>query len=180
MKIRLLVLLFGVLSMSDSVAANTDGQSAEAVAWEVLGDMTYTDDGHTFHATFSPRVKRLQGADIIMAGYMIPIEPTEKHSHFVMTGLPLVGCTFCGGDGKPETYVEVKMVKPLRFSYDPIVLRGKLTLTADNDMGLFYTLKKARPASLPKETIEKLLPPVTEPAYQLKIEEKLEGGERTP
>ncbi|MBS12685.1 MAG: hypothetical protein CME19_13910 [Gemmatimonadetes bacterium] len=181
MRTQRTAVLIGFLSMFLTGAVVSAEGLPQTVAWEVLGDMTYKDDGKTFFATFSPRVQKLKDKEIIVAGYMIPVEPSEMQGRFVLSGLPLAGCTFCGGGGgEPETYIEVTVVDPFRFTYDPIALKGKLIIVDQDEWGLFYRLHKATPVKLAAAELQKLLIPTREAAYQVEVDEGPEKGDKVP
>jgi len=49
-------------------------------------------------------------------------------------------CFFCGGAG-PETVMEVFAKEPIKYSAEPVMLKGKLELNDSDVNRLIYTLK---------------------------------------
>ena len=72
---------------------------------------------------------------------MMPLEPGEKHTHFLLSSVPLT-CSFCTPGG-PESMVEVKTSTPVRYTLDPVVVEGRFALLADDPYGLYYRVTEA-------------------------------------
>ncbi|NJO03030.1 MAG: hypothetical protein HC880_16295 [Bacteroidia bacterium] len=88
------------------------------------------------------KIRELEGKVIELNGYMYPFETASTHTHFALSYLPVSACFFCGGAG-PETVVEIKSVKPIKYSDKKIHVRGKLKLNRSFSSSLFYTLEEA-------------------------------------
>ena len=54
-------------------------------------------------------------------------------------------CSFCLPGG-PEQMVEVKTKTPVKYTFDPVVLSGRLAVLKDDPTGVFYRLTEAQPA----------------------------------
>ena len=63
-----------------------------------------------------------------------PIEHVDARGEFVH--LP----------GGPESMVEVKTKAPVKYTFEPMVLSGKLAILKDDPTGVFYRLTDAVPA----------------------------------
>ena len=50
-----------------------------------------------------------------------------------------VTCSFCMPGG-PESLVEVKTKQPVKYSFEPIVVSGKLSVLKDDPTGVFYRI----------------------------------------
>jgi hypothetical protein len=74
---------------------------------------------------------------------MMPLEPGEKQSHFLLSSVPMT-CSFCVPGG-PESMVEVKTRTPVRYSMEPVVVEGRLLVLADDPYGLYYRMTDAVP-----------------------------------
>jgi hypothetical protein len=48
--------------------------------------------------------------------------------------------------GGPESMVEVKMKTPVKYSFDALVVTGKLSVLKDDPSGIFYRITDAEPA----------------------------------
>jgi hypothetical protein len=52
-------------------------------------------------------------------------------------------CAFCLPGG-PESLVEVRTKTPVKYTFEPVVLSGKLTVLKDDANGLYYRLTDAQ------------------------------------
>jgi len=78
-------------------------------------------------------------------GFMMPLEMGDKQTHFILSAMP-VSCAFCMPGG-PEQLVEVRTTKPVKYTFDPVVLTGKLAVLKDDPTGVFYRLTDAQPSN---------------------------------
>lgn len=92
--------------------------------------------------TFSDDVKALNGKEIVLEGWMIPLDELRGKNYFVLSALPFANCFFCGGAG-PETVMEVFSEKNIKFTEKRIKVKGILNINADDPMKLMYILQKA-------------------------------------
>lgn len=112
-----------------------------ALQWEELADVVAGKDFGP--PTFGPKVSQLDGQQVILQGFMLPMENADKQSHFVLSANP-PHCYFCMPGGA-ESMVEIFAAPPIAFSYDPIVVQGTLHLIrGDESLGLYYQLKGVR------------------------------------
>lgn len=138
------VLVFLLLGSNFLVAQNN-------ITWSILGDVKfekkYSEDlGMNFdEATFGEQVKAYEGKEIIIRGYMIPLDALGIS--YVLSKNNNANCFFCGGAG-PETVIELEMLpgKVQRYKTDEIkTFKGTLQLNVSNENQLTYVLKKAEP-----------------------------------
>jgi len=124
-----------------------------ATDWKVFGKTREiniegkTKDGMDFQyfkPGFTPEVKALDGKEITVKGFMFPLNSTEKQHLFLFGPFP-VNCPYQYHVG-PALVLEVHADKnPMAFSYDPIVVTGKLELVSkDPEFSVFYRLDDAR------------------------------------
>lgn len=92
--------------------------------------------------TFSKEVESLNGKEIILEGWIIPLDELRGKNYFVLSALPFANCFFCGGAG-PETVLEVFLKKDLSFTEKRIKVKGKLTINPDDPLKLMYILQEA-------------------------------------
>ncbi|MEX0729153.1 MAG: DUF3299 domain-containing protein [Aquisalimonadaceae bacterium] len=113
------------------------------VPWSTMTGIETREGNHGLLVpVFNDEVRSLNGKDVRIQGFMLPLENTEQHSHFMLTSTP-PSCFFCLPGG-PESIVEVKADRPVDFSFEPVVLAGRMELMEDSDMGLFYRLNGAK------------------------------------
>jgi hypothetical protein len=91
---------------------------------------------------FSEEVLALENQEVIIKGYIIPVEGYKSHKEFIFSAFPYNLCFFCGGAG-PETVMEVFATESVKYTTDPIYLKGKLELNASDINRLMYALNNA-------------------------------------
>ncbi|NBB88789.1 MAG: DUF3299 domain-containing protein [Bacteroidetes bacterium] len=120
--------------------------------WKTLGQLTYKKEMDEFlgfkidKPVFGEPVKALEGKEITIRGYIIPVEGYKDQTEFVFSAYPYSMCFFCGGAG-PETVMEVEARESVEYTADPVTLKGTLHLNADDINALMYKLTDARQVS---------------------------------
>lgn len=138
----------GILLLAMIMAAGAVGAQEENI-WKTLSKVAYKKEYHELLGfkvdvpVFSPQIKDLDGKMITVRGYVIPTEGFKSHKEFVFSAFPYNMCYFCGGAG-PETVMEVEALEPVKFTSDPIVLRGTLQLNAKDINRLMYKITEAK------------------------------------
>ena len=119
---------------------------AQAPIWKTLGKITYVKEYNDFlgfkidKPVFSQEIKDLEGSEITVKGFIIPVEGYKSHTEFVFSAFPYNMCFFCGGAG-PETVMEVYATGPIEYTAEPITIKGVLRLNADDINRLMYALE---------------------------------------
>ncbi|MEM8827505.1 MAG: DUF3299 domain-containing protein [Pseudomonadota bacterium] len=118
------------------------------VSWETLeatGETQRLEDGVIYaKPIFTPTVKAMEGKRIKVAGWMMPLEATDKQSYFVLLGYP-PGCPF-HFHAAPSQFIEVFADTPFPTDEQKLfVVSGVLELTGEDESGIFYRLRDARP-----------------------------------
>ncbi len=117
--------------------------------WKTLANIKYElvwDEEYQFNvrtAVFSDEVMALNGKEITVRGYLLPEKGYKTHKEFILSSLPYNLCYFCGKAG-PETVMDVNSLDAIRYSDDPIVLKGTLMLNLLEPGGLPYMLINAK------------------------------------
>ncbi len=83
-----------------------------------------------------------EGSNIVLEGFIIPLEQDVKQEYFVLSRFPYQSCFFCGGAG-PETVVEVFSENDFAFTDKKVRVEGELELNSDNPLQLFYILRNS-------------------------------------
>lgn len=113
-----------------------------AVAWRTLGNVRVEERNGFYYPTFSSEVKKLDGTNVTLQGFMLPLENSEKQRHFLLSATP-PSCFFCLPGG-PESIVEIKTSEAVDYTFDPVTINGKLELLqGGDDFGLFYRVTSA-------------------------------------
>jgi hypothetical protein len=122
--------------------------SQKNITWETLKDVKFTDKwSEEFQAyyqvpKFGAALKALDGKEVIIKGYIIPIDVIEDY--YVLSANPYSSCFFCGQAG-PESVMEVQIKKKNgELKMDQVItFKGKLKLNADDIYQLNYILENA-------------------------------------
>lgn len=105
--------------------------------------VNYPSGGYSFEVTpiFSDTLKEHKGKEVMVYGFMFPLEQSEKQAIFLIGPYP-PSCPF-HYHLPPSLIVEVRAKTPLEFSWDAITLKGTLELPEKDPNGSFYILKHA-------------------------------------
>ena len=118
---------------------------AQGPTWKTLSKITFKKEYNEMMGfkvdvpVFSEAVMALEGKTVDVRGYIIPVEEYKGHKEFIFSAYPYNLCFFCGGAG-PETVKEVFAKDPIEYTAEPITIRGKLELNADDINRLIYAL----------------------------------------
>lgn len=137
---RLLVIIFSLFSIS--AVAQTSAEN-----WKILSGLEYEKSkdeyGEIFVPKFGPPIKKLEGKEIILSGYIIPFEGMFEPDHLIVSAVPVASCFFCGGAG-PESVAEIYLSEPVKYTAKKVTFKGKLTLNDSDVDQLMYILKEAK------------------------------------
>ena len=114
------------------------------VSWSVLSAVTTKVEKNRVVPTFPVPVQALNNQKVKVQGFMMPLGPGEKQSHFLLSSVP-TSCSFCIPAG-PEGLVEVRATTPVRYSLEPVVMEGKLAVLTHDPYGIYYRLVEGEPA----------------------------------
>ena len=89
-------------------------------------------------------VDKLDGKEIEVEGYIIPLTGQVTQSHFMLSKFPQSTCFFCGKAG-PETAMQVFMKdnKKVKISERKVRVKGTLLINPKDASSLLYTLENA-------------------------------------
>lgn len=94
-------------------------------------------------ATFSDHLRALDGNEIYISGFMIPVDAFG--TRYVLSRFPNANCFFCGNAG-PETIIELRLLPKFvrRYATDTqATFKGRLQLNAQNLETFNYVLLDA-------------------------------------
>jgi hypothetical protein len=94
--------------------------------------------------TFGPLITAMEGKEVVVKGYIIPLEGKKKQGHFMFSAFPYNMCFFCGKAG-PESAMQVftKKGKAVTYTEDAVRVKGTLRLRRNDVTGLIYALENA-------------------------------------
>ncbi|MDF1698459.1 MAG: hypothetical protein P1U56_21590 [Saprospiraceae bacterium] len=144
---KLSVLVLFLISIN-SVVAQNDVMKKDEGAWNTLSMVTYE---RSFDETFgmdvekpilNPIVRTLEGKEIEVEGYIIPLTGKIEQSHFMLSRFPQSMCFFCGKAG-PESAAQVftKNGKKIPFTDKKVKVKGILRINVTDITNLLYTLE---------------------------------------
>lgn len=93
----------------------------------------------------SPAVKAMQGTELEVDGYIIPLSGKLAQNHFMLSKFSEKMCFFCGKAG-PETAMQVFLAggKKIPYTDEKIKVKGILRINENDPSGLLYTLEAAQ------------------------------------
>lgn len=127
----------------------------EKLTWDILKDakfeMRYNKeyDMEVSYPVFGKTVKKYNGKELYITGYIIPIKLEE--GVYALSKFNNASCFFCGRSG-PETVISLKFkTKPRRYKTDEyLTMKGKLELNGTNNLDFMYIFRDAEEFTVPK------------------------------
>jgi len=125
--------------------------TGDAIPWKVFAKTKEKEECRTdkegydyclVKPRYSSELKDLDGKEVTLMGFMFPLEQSDKQKNFLFGPYPL-SCPF-HYHTRPSQVVEVLAEKPIPFSYDPITLKGRLSLRYNEQTQVFYYLENAK------------------------------------
>ena len=113
----------------------------DVLSWKMLSQVELVKQKDRYVPQFSKEVAALDQKDVKVQGFMMPLQMGDKQTHFVLSAMPQ-SCAFCMPGG-PESMVEVKSKAAVKYTFEPVVLTGKLSVLKDDPTGVFYRLTDA-------------------------------------
>lgn len=133
----------------DSAAYRWEGDKI-MVNWDDLLDIRFEKKPHELLDSvdipvFSDKVKAINGMEVIIEGFYIPVEETGDENIVILSAYPFAECFFCGQAGV-ESIVDVlikEKLPPIKTD-TKVKFSGKFRLNPDNFDFLIYILDDAR------------------------------------
>lgn len=113
----------------------------DVVAWSTLTDITTKVEKKRIVPVYPDAVNALNQKTLRLQGFMMPLEPGENQRHFLIASVPLT-CSFCSPGG-PESMVEVRTSKPVKYKLEAVVVEGKFHVLQNDKYGLYYRITEA-------------------------------------
>lgn len=131
------------------LSAAATSYSQTDVSWSDLMDITFkdiyleSDDMYVYYPLFKEKQKSLDGQEIAITGYIIPID--VELNQYVLSAFPFSACFFCGNAG-PESVMAIYFTSDDRtFKTDErLTLKGMLELNDTDVDELVYVLRNAK------------------------------------
>ena len=116
----------------------------DVVSWKLLSQVELVKVKDRYVPQFPAGISALDKKEVKVQGFMMPLEMGDKQSHFILSAMPQ-SCAFCLPGG-PEQLVEIKSKAPIKYTFDPVILTGRLAVLKDDPTGVFYRLTEAIPS----------------------------------
>lgn len=113
----------------------------DVVQWSTLTAVQTKAEKNKIIPVFGKEQLALNKKTQRIQGFMMPLEPGEKQTHFLLSSVPLT-CSFCVPGG-PESMVEVKTKEPVKYTMDPVTVQGVFAVLENDPYGLYYRVTDA-------------------------------------
>jgi len=123
-------------------------QAQRELTWKTLADAEFNSvlieeiDAYFWKPTFSAQIKALEGEEVFISGYVIPVDLDANY--YVLSRFPFANCFFCGGAG-PESVIDLRF-KGINRAYktdERLSFKGKLKLNDSDIYQMTYILVDA-------------------------------------
>ena len=101
----------------------------------------FDENKAVFVATVPDEVKQLNGRQVDVGGFMLPLSVNTKHSHFLLSKRTPT-CPYCMPGGPTEVF-DVYLKEPIEYTANMIRINGTFKLAADTKSGLYFRLENA-------------------------------------
>lgn len=129
-----LAFLFLLLSGLAAKAQHDPSDQMDSPNWDIIGGVKIKTVKPTeTYAIYSPAIQKHESKPFELSGYIVPIKDGMKQTKFMLSTLPINQCFYCGKNGIP-IMVLVEMAEPIKFTYQPITVKGILKLNKGNAM----------------------------------------------
>jgi uncharacterized protein len=116
---------------------------ADVLPWSVLTDVKTKNIKGNIVPVFNVQQMALNQHKQRVQGFMMPLDPGEKQTHFLLSAVPL-NCGFCTPGG-PESMIEIKSKTPVKYSMEPVVVEGNFQVLVNDPFGVYYKIADASP-----------------------------------
>jgi hypothetical protein len=116
-------------------------ERTDVIPWSLLTAVKTKTEKNKVLPQFGKEQLALHQRKQRVQGFMMPLEPGEKQSHFLLSSVPLT-CSFCTPGG-PESMIEVKTRTPVKYTMDPVTVEGTFAVLNDDPYGLYYRVTEA-------------------------------------
>lgn len=141
--------IISIILLLTCILPTAKGQDTGKEIWKTLSHLKFEpkwSDEYQMkvnQAVFSKEIWALNGKEVIVWGYLLPEKGYKHHKEFIISSLPYNLCYFCGKAG-PETVMEVSSLDAVKYSENPILIKGVLMLNVLSPMDLPYILMDAK------------------------------------
>ncbi|MBP2160310.1 MULTISPECIES: DUF3299 domain-containing protein [Asticcacaulis] len=95
-----------------------------------------------YSLTPTPDVKAMAGKPVKIKGFILPLDGLDMTRHFLL-GVNTPVCLF-HPPGEPNEVIEVRSVRPVRWTETQVTIEGQFGLIRNAEMGVFFSLTQAK------------------------------------
>jgi uncharacterized protein len=117
-------------------------ERGDLLSWKLLAEVELVRMKDRYVPRFSDRVVALDQKQVKVQGFMIPLQVGDRQTHFVLAAMPQT-CAFCMPGG-PQSSIEVRMRQPVRYTFAPVTIAGRLAVLKDDPAGILYSIMDAK------------------------------------
>lgn len=155
---RIIISLVIILSLTspNNLAKGQQGQTEHIVdhkklmndTWKTFDMLMYKvtqKNGKTIYTPyFPPKLANMDGKNVELQGYMVPLKAGFRHNVFLLSVLPVLQCMFCGQNGIPAM-VEVTLSNnaKIKLMENPILIKGIVELNKKDNTRTEILIKQA-------------------------------------
>lgn len=145
---KYLFIIFSFSLSSSMLNGQSTAMEQDHGTWNTLAMVTYEKE---FDEDFgmdidkpvvSPLISSLDGKEVTLQGFIIPLTGKVEQSHFMLSKFPQSMCFFCGKAG-PESAAQVftKDGKKIPFTDKKVKVKGILRVNTTEITNLLYTIE---------------------------------------
>jgi uncharacterized protein len=128
----------------DGPLPGTSAAPPDVTPWDTLGKTTVLWGEDSVTTVIPPEVEALDGKQLKLMGFMIPIEAELPMRQFLLIEYP-ADCAFCAAAGTdPSRVVEVRSSAGVDWLEEQVTVSGRLEVVRNDLDGLVYRLHEAR------------------------------------
>lgn len=122
--------------------AQLDLPKADDPLWGKLRQTRIAIDERSqlYTAVHPAAVRSLAGTTVTVKGYMMPLESTDRTTHFIIS--PYTPVCFFHPPAEPNEVIEVRTDRPIEAGYNLVEVTGVLQLANDGEKGLFFVISE--------------------------------------
>lgn len=128
----------------DEAAAQSRLPQAHDELWRKFVDckLGYNEETGIYSIHLTREVKALDGKTVTLRGFVLPMDGSDRTSHFLLSRNTPV-CLYCP-PGQPNEVVEVESPKAIDWTDKMVSVTGKLHLVNDQERAVFFKMENAQ------------------------------------
>jgi hypothetical protein len=108
--------------------------------WTLLGrtDVKFNGDTGYYEFAFPDEVKALDGTEITITGFMLPLDMLEVSDNFLLS-MRTPTCPFCP-PGEPDEYIDTHMLREVSWVEEAVTVTGRFSIQDGTETGMPFRL----------------------------------------